>query len=212
MNKVVLLDLDNTIICTHFEKDIQDDINYDFTFNLHNRKYAVLIRPHLDKFLDYLFDNFLVYVWTSATKEYAEIIVDKVIKRKVTILDRSFNNKKYIPSNIHDMEDITSVHKGVYNIYKVYRYYQNPKKAFETILQMSGKFIDLKRIRKFIKKFNYQRKDIIAIDNDPYKYYQDYGNYFYISDYYGKPDNDLLNMINLLEKVKDCDDVTKFKR
>jgi TFIIF-interacting CTD phosphatase-like protein len=41
--------------------------------------YKVFERPGLQKFLDFLFENFNVSVWTAASKSYALFIVDKFI-------------------------------------------------------------------------------------------------------------------------------------
>ena len=39
--------------------------------------YKVFERPGLQEFLDYLFANFNVSVWTAASKSYALFIIDK---------------------------------------------------------------------------------------------------------------------------------------
>ena len=41
--------------------------------------YDIYERPHLQEFLDYLFKNFNVSVWTAASKDYAMFIVNKII-------------------------------------------------------------------------------------------------------------------------------------
>lgn len=86
--KIVILDLDETII-NSVEKE-------NFNFNKYNNKlanfqgkykdmdgyYLVFERPNLQSFLDYLFDNFTVAVWTAATKDYAIFIVKNIILAK----------------------------------------------------------------------------------------------------------------------------------
>jgi TFIIF-interacting CTD phosphatase-like protein len=78
----VLLDLDQTIISSEAEDE------YDFKnknkakkFNFHDMEgyYIVFERPGLQKFLDYLFDNFNVSIWTAASKDYSLFIIDKII-------------------------------------------------------------------------------------------------------------------------------------
>ena len=44
--------------------------------------YLVFERPGLQPFLDYLFSNFTVCVWTAATKDYAAFIIDKILLSK----------------------------------------------------------------------------------------------------------------------------------
>jgi TFIIF-interacting CTD phosphatase-like protein len=52
-------------------------INFDFE-NMDNY-YVIFARPGLQKFLDFLFANFNVSVWTAASKDYAMFIIEKMI-------------------------------------------------------------------------------------------------------------------------------------
>ena len=79
----VILDLDQTLISAepteehdfekykkkgdHFRSDDMDGY------------YMVYSRPHLQEFLDYLFRNFNVTIWTAASKDYALFIIEKII-------------------------------------------------------------------------------------------------------------------------------------
>ena len=79
----ILLDLDQTLISAEAEEE------YDFVSNREKAKlfdfhdmdgyYIVFERPGLQKFLDFLFKNFNVSVWTAASKDYALFIVDKIV-------------------------------------------------------------------------------------------------------------------------------------
>ena len=87
----VFLDLDQTLISA--------EANDEFDFNNSKEKskkftsydmdgyYIVFERPGLQDFLDYLFANFNVSIWTAASKDYAIFIIDKIIlknpKRKL---------------------------------------------------------------------------------------------------------------------------------
>ena len=44
--------------------------------------YHVIARPHLDVFLDYIFSNFKVAVWTAASQMYALSIIQQFIMNK----------------------------------------------------------------------------------------------------------------------------------
>jgi TFIIF-interacting CTD phosphatase-like protein len=84
--KLVLIDLDNTIICS-------EDLSIDDSKTLGNldeaRKnfktvrmedyYDVFERPHLQEFLDYLFGHFKVGVWTASSKDYAIFVIKNFI-------------------------------------------------------------------------------------------------------------------------------------
>jgi len=79
----VILDLDETLISAEPVEE------YDFNKNKKKAKgfkfhdmdgyYIVFERPGLQSFLDYVFKNFKVSIWTAASKEYAIFIADKII-------------------------------------------------------------------------------------------------------------------------------------
>jgi TFIIF-interacting CTD phosphatase-like protein len=79
----VLLDLDQTIISSEAEDeyDFKNNKNKSKKFTFHDMDgyYIVFERPGVQKFLDYLFKNFNVSVWTAASKDYALFIINKVI-------------------------------------------------------------------------------------------------------------------------------------
>ncbi len=84
----VLLDLDNTLIHT-LEQDERKQVplsfqsQFDFK-DIHAYGMRVYARPGLQDFLDYLFDNFNVSVFTAAEQEYALFIVNNFILTKPT--------------------------------------------------------------------------------------------------------------------------------
>lgn len=86
MKPSIILDLDATLICSeelpsfNFMKYKQkmNLFEYEFMENL----YVVFERPDLQDFLDFLFDNFQVSVWTAATKSYALFIINKIIFKR----------------------------------------------------------------------------------------------------------------------------------
>jgi TFIIF-interacting CTD phosphatase-like protein len=93
----VILDLDSTLINSVEAKNLNliDPILYtklkyfDFKYN-GTIQYRIFARPHLDQFLDYLFKNFNVAVFTAADKEYAYAIIKNFIltnpKRKLDFI------------------------------------------------------------------------------------------------------------------------------
>jgi TFIIF-interacting CTD phosphatase-like protein len=82
----VILDLDQTLISSEIKDDF--DINKfgtkmkEFYHKDLDDTYIVFARPYLEGFLDYLFDNFNVSVWTAASKSYALFIIEKFILTK----------------------------------------------------------------------------------------------------------------------------------
>ena len=82
----VLLDLDNTLIFAEPTEDYDFNKNKDKAekFNYHDMDgyYIVFERPGVQKFLDYLFANYTVSVWTAASKDYALFVIQKIILQK----------------------------------------------------------------------------------------------------------------------------------
>lgn len=78
-----ILDLDQTVISSEkpSKKWNETTLKKFGKGNSHNMDniYTVVERPHLQEFLDFLFKNFQVSVWTAATKDYALFIIDRVI-------------------------------------------------------------------------------------------------------------------------------------
>jgi hypothetical protein len=122
----VLLDLDNTIINSLESADIKQ-INSSFRsfknpgepseFESHFHFadmapfFRVYARPHLEAFLDYLFEHFNVGVWTAAESEYALFIIKHFIEtkpeRKVKVIFYRYHvdaaEKRYGNGKIKDL-------------------------------------------------------------------------------------------------------------
>lgn len=79
----VFLDLDQTVISAEVKEDFNWQKNKDkmkkFSYKDMEGYYIVFERPGLQKFLDFLFKNFNVSVWTAASKDYALFIVEKIL-------------------------------------------------------------------------------------------------------------------------------------
>lgn len=82
----IILDLDQTLISAEpiEEFDFEKNQKKMFKFNFENLDgyYLMFPRPKLDEFLDYLFANFNVSVWTAASKDYALFVIEKFILTK----------------------------------------------------------------------------------------------------------------------------------
>lgn len=95
--KNIILDLDNTLICSIEKKrsKVKEDVplelrenkilqpKYDKEKKLEyvdmEDEYRVFLRPHLQEFLDFIFANFTVSVFTLASKDYALFIIKHII-------------------------------------------------------------------------------------------------------------------------------------
>jgi NLI interacting factor-like phosphatase len=96
MKQNVILDLDNTLISAELietfpfhENGIRDKAEL---FDIHDIDgyYIVFERPNLQEFLDWLFANYNVSIWTAASKDYALFIVDHIVLRNKRHLDYIF--------------------------------------------------------------------------------------------------------------------------
>jgi TFIIF-interacting CTD phosphatase-like protein len=93
----VFLDLDNTLVSAEpIEKFPFNESGMKekaTKFKIHNMDdyYIVFERPFVQEFLDFLFDNYNVCVFTAASKDYALFILDKILlKRSNRKLDYFF--------------------------------------------------------------------------------------------------------------------------
>jgi TFIIF-interacting CTD phosphatase-like protein len=84
----IVLDLDNTLIYSEHYSEFKKNFTKISTkitrFNFRNmsKDYIVFERPGLQTFLDFLFDNFNVSVWSAASKQYVLDIVNMNILNK----------------------------------------------------------------------------------------------------------------------------------
>jgi TFIIF-interacting CTD phosphatase-like protein len=84
-DKNFVLDLDETLISAEPTEDY-DYKKYDNKIKKFKEKpmfmddyYIIIQRPGLQKFLDFLFQNFNVSIWTAASKDYALYIIENII-------------------------------------------------------------------------------------------------------------------------------------
>jgi hypothetical protein len=82
----VFLDLDQTLVHAVEKDELSDSTmaKCKKKFNHHTMNddpyYTVFERPGLQPFLDFLFANFNVAVWTAATKDYALYVINKCVQ------------------------------------------------------------------------------------------------------------------------------------
>lgn len=100
----VILDIDETLVSTlaldefpFTDPSIRKKmLNYDF-HNMENY-YIVFERPHLQAFLNFLFKNFNVSVWSAGSRDYVSYIINKVIlkdpNRKIDYVFWSYHCKE----------------------------------------------------------------------------------------------------------------------
>jgi TFIIF-interacting CTD phosphatase-like protein len=82
----IFLDLDQTIISaedlSEFNPKKHKSRMKKFKYYYMDNDYVIFERPGLQIFLDYLFANFNVSVWTAASKDYALFIIENIVLAK----------------------------------------------------------------------------------------------------------------------------------
>jgi hypothetical protein len=93
----VVLDLDNTLIYSHnFSKIKKDNPEWLSNYSYENMDddYVVCERPGLQVFLDWLFENFNVMIWSAASPDYVDFIANNIVKKNPSrVIEHIFNSK-----------------------------------------------------------------------------------------------------------------------
>ena len=93
MNKTrkinIILDLDQTLISSENlesenleSENLESENKRKLKSHKMGNNFNVFCRPHLQEFLDYIFKNFNVSVWTAASKDYAIFVIKNIILNK----------------------------------------------------------------------------------------------------------------------------------
>ena len=81
MKKNIVLDLDNTLLCTILRTQISKEERIPLNFITYHDNDDMIIypRPHLQEFLDFLFENYNVSIFTAAESNYAYYVINNLI-------------------------------------------------------------------------------------------------------------------------------------
>lgn len=101
----IVLDLDNTLIYSHnFSKIKKDDPEWLSNYSYENMDddYVVCERPGLQVFLDWLFKNFNVMIWSAASPDYVDFIANNIVKKNPSrVINHIFNSDQCDESQKH---------------------------------------------------------------------------------------------------------------
>jgi TFIIF-interacting CTD phosphatase-like protein len=123
MKKNIVLDLDNTLLSAVPLEDFpwgEESKQKAIKFEIHNMEdyYIVFERPYLQEFLDYIFENFEVSIWSAASKNYVLFIIENIIlinsKRKLKNIFFSYHctlSKKMFNGGIKKLDMLWDVFK-----------------------------------------------------------------------------------------------------
>jgi TFIIF-interacting CTD phosphatases, including NLI-interacting factor len=114
----LVLDLDNTIIHAFlFQKgdnmlSLEEVQNYEdiYVLELPPEKYLVKLRPYLKEFLEGVRKNYMIYVYTKGTRQYAEAIL-KLIDPKEEMISK----ERLITRDEMEGNDFKSLRKLIYD-------------------------------------------------------------------------------------------------
>jgi len=118
----IFLDLDNTLICSlakYEENPIFKPRMKKFRWENMEGSYKVFERPGLQDFLDFLFKNFNVSVWTAASKSYALFIIEEFIyknhpERNLDYILFSYHCKR--SKKLEDTQKALNILKDAFNL------------------------------------------------------------------------------------------------
>jgi hypothetical protein len=116
----VFLDLDNTLIWSlDLEKISKDPPKWMKKFKYIDmpKEYRIFQRPGLQKFLNWLFKNFNVSIWSAASPAYVEFIAKNIVENDDRQLEHVLNSEnceesqhKYGDDNIKNLELLWDIH------------------------------------------------------------------------------------------------------
>lgn len=185
---LVILDIDETLLhsvsLNSFNKRLferepgQYNLNSTsglrFLMILH---YVSYLRPYLKPFLNYLFENWEVALWTSGGSAYAQAVAEAML----TLVEAPDVQFSFVFSDGNCTRRYVESFGGMY---------------------ATGGWVNTKNLKK-LKRKGYDLRRVLMIDNSPEKLQKNYGNLVQVSDFTGNPeDSELLDLPFFLEKIK----------
>lgn len=168
MKKNIILDLDNTLISAISKSEETKKTKLKLKgipyVSMHGI-YKIYERPKLQEFLDFIFENFNVSVWTAASTSYALFIIKNFIyvkkNRKLDYIFTSYHCKQSKEKNkiLKDLSLIISDKKKLKNYFLIDDDYEvckaQPENSFcikKFDVLKSIKDHELKKMKKTLKK------------------------------------------------------------
>lgn len=177
---LIILDLDETLI--HATAKPHDENWQHEVFH-----YKLYRRPHLEKFLDGLREHFDVAVWSSASDDYVEQVVNHIFPGDYGL--------KFVWGRSR------CTHKPNY------------EKAEELGFHDFAHYDYIKKLDKVFEKFPYAKGRVLIVDDTPRKSMYNFGNAIYPCEFSGQADDDeLLHLLEYIVSLKDAEDVRKIEK
>ena len=177
---LLILDLDETLIHASPVK-----LGDDFAFQLF--QYYVYKRPGLDEFLTACARIFQVAVWSSASDDYVQQVVERIFPEDME-LKFVWGRSRCTPLSLPPDE---------------YGYYH---------AGFPGRYEYAKLLKK-VKRLGFDAKRVLIVDDTPEKVQNCYGNIIYPIPFLGNPDdNELTLLVHYLHSLKEADNVRSIEK
>lgn len=180
---LLILDLDETLIYAT-SKPLARPANFQ-VFDYHIYK-----RPHLDNFLKSCAQNFELAIWSSASNDYVESVVEKIIPKDIPLAFVWGRSRATLRRNMIVEADA----------YLDADYYFNSHYHY------------IKRLSK-VKKKGYRLEQMLIVDDTPHKSQCNYGNVIYPLPYGGDlNDNELFYLAQYLKTLAHVPNVRTIEK
>ncbi|CAD8097210.1 unnamed protein product [Paramecium sonneborni] len=121
--KIIVLDLDETLVHSQFEHFDCHDLSFDIVVQQQNFKVYVIIRPGVKQFIEQLNNFYDIIFWTASLKEYAIPVMDyidpdrKAVERLFRESCTPLNNglTKDLTKLGRDLKDVIIVDNSVFS-------------------------------------------------------------------------------------------------
>ncbi len=183
--RLIVLDIDGTLIHGFLSHETPDKGMYDFDFTHRNGDhFYVKKRPHVDEFLTWLFRKYTVAFWSASDDEYVYRVLGFLLN----------DNMKPLFIWTQKMCSIKTVLLGPYNYGVVV--YKKLHKVWDD------------------QKFGFAKEQILIIDDTPTTYSYNHGNAIPISPFTMNQvtDTELLRIRNILSLLDNVENVLKVEK
>ncbi len=181
-NKILLiLDVDETLIYATEKK-----LNQHSDFEIFG--YYIYKRPFLNEFLNAIKDDFLIAIWSSASDEYVNEVIKRIIPNDVSLEFIWGRSRCTYKRNIQTDE---------------YGYYDS---------EINNHYHYIKPLKK-LKKKGYALNRILIVDDTPHKSKDNFGNAIYPNAFMGDiADSELSKLSKYLKTFTTLDSVRHIEK
>jgi RNA polymerase II subunit A small phosphatase-like protein len=178
---LLILDIDETLIYST-RKELERKADF-YVFSYHVYK-----RPYLKEFLEQVNNDFLLAIWSSASDDYVEEVVKKIIPQEIE-LEFVWGRSR-------------CTYQRNYRLDESRFYSTNPLNHYNFV-----------KILKKVKRKGYQIERILIVDDTPHKSKYNYGNAIYPKEYQGEEHDEELTLLGkYLKKLKDKPNVRNIEK